>query len=66
MPSVMIYANLFRKEEFRKMTPEEGKVIRYNVGLYQIDFIETPTLFELWIYGESCDDRYLAFSCDKE
>ena len=26
MPSVMIYANLFRKEEFRKMTPEEGKV----------------------------------------
>lgn len=48
------------------MTHEEGTLVRYNVGLYQIDFIETPTLFELWIYGESCDDRYLAFSCDKE
>ena len=27
MPSVMIYANLFRKEEFRKMTPEEVKQV---------------------------------------
>lgn len=48
------------------MTHEEGTLVRYNVGLYQIDLIETPTLFELWICGESCDDRFLAFSCDKE
>jgi hypothetical protein len=62
----MIYANLFRKEEFRKMTPEEGKVIRYNVGLYQIDIIETSTRFEIWVYCETCGTRDLVFDFDKE
>ena len=42
------------------------KVIRYNVGLYQIDIIETSTRFEIWVYCETCGTRDLVFDFDKE
>jgi len=64
MPSVLIYANLSRKE-IALMMPTDAKITQYEDGQFLIYIIELPTMFEAWIGHKALGVSELVFEVQK-